>query len=1242
MGQTSSLALGDGARLAVCRIEVHWDNNVGFLVELDSKKNEWITTCSDKLEFVYVGGKGLVVKIPADAPVKFELKIGQAPISNLTYVATHADTRSLDEFLSTELFHNPNLQREDNVVLLGDIDTPQEMQFVWSATNLGPHDACFAEYDRHSHKLKTLAQFSFYVGDYDASSSRRTSVASMMTSSTSAPLPPLPSPKIQQQNAMTSPSSSGSSSGSTITTGRRRSSNATPPAVPPKSNGNASTSTNNKPNAPPSHGVDPPVIASSPITNHQQHHSHNPFHTNGLRMSPKSHRISSPITTNSIRRSKSNLEDKKGRRPKSDVPASRYANSAEPKTPISADKTSQKLPHILTKASSQTPIGTSSSAAVAAATAAATAATTVTDPALRPKSELDPMDDGPLFRTTLCDLERNTGNVKMRIKKVLKRAEYLREKKIELAEAEALFANAVVEAARTDVPSLKPIANAFYSNGRPILVDSLNMSAKNLEAHVIEPMRRIYDQEIKLFDVRKREFDDTSSQYYAWMSRYLAGNNRKKDPKYLEKKRTFELCRFDYFTYMQDLHGGRKQQHVGLELCEYVSEEIDRFVKDVGAISKSVAPKVHQVVIDMKDANKDWARQRSDREDIRRTLERGGGLVTSGVNTTNPCGPTATTLSQQPVPLPMLNMSPGTKEATTRTLPTLRVVTADPNGSSDTFSDYDEHPITMCEDPATSPTVEYMRRFPSNLTINEQLESPIVDGNTTLLQQQQLPLPTSTSAPNDTKQGLLWSMFRQGWHKYWVVVANGKLFEYSNWKQGSESHNEPVDLKVACVREARLTDRRFCFEVVTPQSKRIYQATSDEDVAWWMAAINKGITTSLEQAASHNFASSPIIGANSSSAGGAGTSAGSTTGSASAITSGVPTRRSPMSTTPPTTGVGLGVGASPVKSTPVKPMTTALPTPKGSITGPDALSIPVNSGSTSVESVLRYVYSIHLSNQICADCGNSNSPEWISINLLAILCIDCSGVHRGLGSHVSKIRSLTLDTMSFNRDLLDLLANVSNAQINAIYEATLSSKPVISTLEARKAHIMQKYIEKKWIRPMDRPNSELRGAVADQNVVKAVAAIANRANVNLKVNDDGSNVCASTNSHSSAGSSSASDNVASPDSLTAGEPLIIYALRCAPSDALTFPLAELLLLNSATIPSSGPTPNNLSTAAVAYMFSRIKHDGGASTTNTSTSTSTNVPNNNAHVAISSTDNSPPPADKRGKVQKRLSFKGTKR
>ncbi|KAE8592996.1 hypothetical protein XENTR_v10018939 [Xenopus tropicalis] len=121
--------------------------------------------------------------------------------------------------------------------------------------------------------------------------------------------------------------------------------------------------------------------------------------------------------------------------------------------------------------------------------------------------------------------------------------------------------------------------------------------------------------------------------------------------------------------------------------------------------------------------------------------------------------------------------------------------------------------------------------------------------------------------------------------------------------------------------------------------------------------------------------------------------------------------------------------------------------------------------SVKGESILQRVQSI-AGNDQCCDCGQTD-PRWASINLGITLCIECSGIHRSLGVHFSKVRSLTLD--SWEPELLKLMCELGNSTINQIYEAKCEhlglKKPTSGcSRQDKEIWIKAKYVEKKFLK----------------------------------------------------------------------------------------------------------------------------------------------------------------------------------
>uniref|UniRef100_A0A8C1EK15 Arf-GAP with coiled-coil, ANK repeat and PH domain-containing protein n=1 Tax=Cyprinus carpio carpio TaxID=630221 RepID=A0A8C1EK15_CYPCA len=121
--------------------------------------------------------------------------------------------------------------------------------------------------------------------------------------------------------------------------------------------------------------------------------------------------------------------------------------------------------------------------------------------------------------------------------------------------------------------------------------------------------------------------------------------------------------------------------------------------------------------------------------------------------------------------------------------------------------------------------------------------------------------------------------------------------------------------------------------------------------------------------------------------------------------------------------------------------------------------------SSRGESILQRILCLP-GNQQCCDCGQAE-PRWASINLGVLLCIECSGIHRSLGVHCSKVRSLTLD--SWEPELLKLMCELGNSIINHIYEGSCEEDTNTSgsfSVQEKEAWIKAKYVEKKFLKKM--------------------------------------------------------------------------------------------------------------------------------------------------------------------------------
>ncbi|KAI5068638.1 hypothetical protein GOP47_0016983 [Adiantum capillus-veneris] len=240
--------------------------------------------------------------------------------------------------------------------------------------------------------------------------------------------------------------------------------------------------------------------------------------------------------------------------------------------------------------------------------------------------------------------------------------------------------------------------------------------------------------------------------------------------------------------------------------------------------------------------------------------------------------------------------------------------------------------------------------------------------------------------------------------------TTGLLSRFLSSHQGSPQNEKTVahhtvNLLTSTIKlDAEQTDLRFCFRIISPSKNYALQAENAMERMDWIDKITGVIASLLNSQASysHRLPHSPLR------------SSHQRTGSESSSLSS-------SSEFDPTMSEDSGA--------------SRLLFSNGRDSGANrSLGNSAEQQERPID-VLRQVPG----NDVCADC-NSPEPDWASLNLGVLLCIECSGVHRNLGVHISKVRSLTLDVKVWEPSVINVFQSLGNQFCNSVWEERISNE----------------------------------------------------------------------------------------------------------------------------------------------------------------------------------------------------------
>ncbi|KAK2163582.1 hypothetical protein LSH36_77g06039 [Paralvinella palmiformis] len=318
---------------------------------------------------------------------------------------------------------------------------------------------------------------------------------------------------------------------------------------------------------------------------------------------------------------------------------------------------------------------------------------------------------------------------------------------------------------------------------------------------------------------------------------------------------------------------------------------------------------------------------------------------------------------------------------------------------------------------------------------------------------------SSRSCGDVKKEGYLFKRTTnafKSWVRRWFMIQGRQLVYRKRSKDNLAAMEE--DLRICTVKPVYDGERRFCFEVLSPARCHMLQAESEQECQDWINSIQSAVSKAYNRQSTQDNPSSdeaspsvPSIPVESE------CNSSDSSENPEMRPSGDEQKRSKPTWQPkslralrrsvkrhgilPSGPVALG------KALQVLPTLNPM-TPRDKSRMEQLLAIP--------------------GNDVCCDCG-STQPRWASINLGIALCIECSGIHRSFGVHLSKVRSMTLD--AWEPELLKVMAELGNNVVNRIYEANVDETIAVRATpecsrDLREKWIKAKYVEKAFVRKL--------------------------------------------------------------------------------------------------------------------------------------------------------------------------------